>query len=207
MVRTLPLHCRGPGFDRWSENSDPANQRGKDEKKKSYSKEVHLSQGFWKRSELQFLLSQHPSQHPAGRCFKAHQFGNHEVRRPKHLPCLLTDSTCMRINVYGTALLVSTTCSNTFWRAWCLPDNSQVFLLPIAHTGPSPLLILYSTITPKTPELQAHKPRAFPAPCLAVPVPLTPCSMVSSVDKNPAANAGDTGLIPSLGRFHMPQRG
>lgn len=26
-----------------------------------------------------------------------------------------------------------------------------------------------------------------------------------TVDKNPAANAGDTGLIPALGRFHMPQ--
>ena len=26
-----------------------------------------------------------------------------------------------------------------------------------------------------------------------------------SVDNNPAANAGDTGSIPSQGRFHMPQ--
>ena len=25
-----------------------------------------------------------------------------------------------------------------------------------------------------------------------------------AVDKNPAANAGDTGLIPGLGRFHIP---
>ena len=25
------------------------------------------------------------------------------------------------------------------------------------------------------------------------------------VVKNPPANAGDTGLIPRLGRFHMPQ--
>ena len=25
------------------------------------------------------------------------------------------------------------------------------------------------------------------------------------VDENPSANAGDTGLIPALGRFHMPQ--
>ena len=25
-----------------------------------------------------------------------------------------------------------------------------------------------------------------------------------AVDKNPPANAGDTGLIPGLGRFHMP---
>ena len=25
-----------------------------------------------------------------------------------------------------------------------------------------------------------------------------------TVDKNPPANAGDTGLIPGLGRFHMP---
>ena len=26
-----------------------------------------------------------------------------------------------------------------------------------------------------------------------------------TVDKNPLANAGDMGLIPGLGRFHMPQ--
>ena len=26
-----------------------------------------------------------------------------------------------------------------------------------------------------------------------------------TVDKNPPANAGDTGLIPGPGRFHMPQ--
>ena len=26
-----------------------------------------------------------------------------------------------------------------------------------------------------------------------------------SVAKKPSANAGDTGLTPSLGRFHMPQ--
>ena len=25
------------------------------------------------------------------------------------------------------------------------------------------------------------------------------------VDKNPPANAGDKGLIPGLGRFHVPQ--
>ena len=25
-----------------------------------------------------------------------------------------------------------------------------------------------------------------------------------AVDKNPPANVGDTGLIPGLGRFHMP---
>ena len=25
-----------------------------------------------------------------------------------------------------------------------------------------------------------------------------------TVDKNPPANAGDTGLIPGLGKFHMP---
>ena len=27
----------------------------------------------------------------------------------------------------------------------------------------------------------------------------------SAVDKNPSANAGDTGSIPDPGRFHMPQ--
>ena len=27
-----------------------------------------------------------------------------------------------------------------------------------------------------------------------------------TVDKNPPANAGDTGLIPALGRFHMLQK-
>ena len=26
-----------------------------------------------------------------------------------------------------------------------------------------------------------------------------------AVDKNPPANVEDTGLIPGLGRFHMPQ--
>ena len=26
-----------------------------------------------------------------------------------------------------------------------------------------------------------------------------------TVDKNPPASAGDTGLIPGLGSFHMPQ--
>ena len=105
MVRTLPFH----GAWVWSLIGELRSCKSKRQgwKKKPYSKEVHLSQGFWKRSELQFLLSQHPSQHPAGRCFKAHQFGNHEVRRPKHLPCLLTDSTRMRINVYGTDITVN----------------------------------------------------------------------------------------------------
>jgi len=26
-----------------------------------------------------------------------------------------------------------------------------------------------------------------------------------AVDKNPSANAGDTGSVPGLGRFHLPQ--
>ena len=29
--------------------------------------------------------------------------------------------------------------------------------------------------------------------------------LVGTVDKNPPANAGDTGLIPGLGIFHMPR--